>query len=138
MDPGETSLFSLIAKRMSWLSQRQKVLAQNIANADTPGFAPRDLKPFAFRQILRGESAGPRAQVSRTDGAHMSGRNRRADAADEARARRTYETSLSGNSVVIEEQMMKVAETQAAYQLTTGLYRKHLAMIKSALGRPTQ
>lgn len=138
MDPGDTSLFSLITKRMSWLSQRQKVLAQNIANADTPGYAPRDLKPFAFRRILRGESAGPRAQVRQTDGAHLAGRPRAADAAEESRQRQTYETSLSGNSVVIEEQMMKVAETQAEYQLATGLYRKHLAMIKSALGRPAQ
>ncbi|MHA1152522.1 MAG: flagellar basal body protein, partial [Alphaproteobacteria bacterium] len=38
---------------MEWLSQRQKVLADNIANADTPNYQPRDLNPSEFQRILR-------------------------------------------------------------------------------------
>src|SRR3546814_14076552 len=49
---GKPGLFSLLGKRMDWLGQRQKVLAQNIANADTPDYVPRDLKPQEFRRMV--------------------------------------------------------------------------------------
>ena len=51
------------------------------------------------------------------------------------RERRPFETSPDGNSVILEEQMAKVAETQMSHQLTTQLYRKHLNMFKIAIGR---
>src|SRR3546814_2705238 len=54
---GKPGLFNLLGKRMEWLGQRQKVLAQNIANADTPDYVPHDLKPQEFRRIVERHAA---------------------------------------------------------------------------------
>ena len=53
----------------------------------------------------------------------------------ESEDKTTYEVAPSGNAVVIEEQLMKVTETQTDYRLVTNLYEKHLSMIKAAIGR---
>ena len=42
-------IFSILRERMAWLNQRQSVLSENVANADTPGFVARDLKPLDFQ-----------------------------------------------------------------------------------------
>jgi len=51
MDLNKIPVFAAITKRMHWLNQRQKVLADNIANSDTPGYAPKDLKEINFKRI---------------------------------------------------------------------------------------
>jgi len=56
MDLNEIPLFRALGQRMSWLTRRQEVLAQNIANADTPGYVPRDLDPLDFDALVRGSS----------------------------------------------------------------------------------
>ena len=133
MDLKKLPLFDLMARRMSWLAQRQEVLAQNIANANTPDYTPQDLKPMSF-----GEEMKRLAPVNpeRTSELHMAGTVVRKPApfrSDDQRKR--YEVAPDGNSVVVEEQMVKVAETQMDYQLVTNLYRKHVDMIKTAIGR---
>ena len=131
MDLSKIPLFEMLTRRMSWLSQRQEVLAHNIANADTPDFAARDLAPLDFRRSLR--DAGPMT-AARTHAAHLGGGAKPQPLRDAAQRSR-FDTSPSGNGVVLEEQLMKVAETQVDYQLVTNLYRKHVDMIKVALGR---
>lgn len=133
MDLKKLPLFDLMARRMSWLAQRQEVLAQNIANANTPDYTPQDLKPMSF-----GEEMKRLAPVNpdRTSELHLAGTVVHKPApfrSDDQRKR--YEVAPDGNSVVVEEQMVKVAETQMDYQLVTNLYRKHVDMIKTAIGR---
>ena len=53
----DLTLFAAVKKRLNWLGQRQEILAQNISNADTPDYKAKDLKPYAFRDLLRKESA---------------------------------------------------------------------------------
>ena len=53
MDLTQIPLFEMLTRRMSWLNERQKVLAQNIANADTPHYVPRDLEPLDFESLTR-------------------------------------------------------------------------------------
>lgn len=133
MDLGKLPLFDLLTRRMSWLGQRQDVLAQNIANANTPDYTPQDLKPMGFGETLK--RLAP-VEPELTSALHLAGTVTRRPPpfrADEQRKR--YEVAPDGNSVVIEEQMMKVAETQMDYQLITNLYRKHVDMIKTAIGR---
>ena len=128
------SLFDAIAKRMSWLGQRQDVLAKNIANADTPDYAAKDLDEGAFRRVLAGasRSLGPVRPVATHPG-HIA----RPPAGAEARPAEVIEAadeaSPSGNAVVLEEQLMKVARTQMDYQTMTNLYRKHMSMFRTAL-----
>ena len=53
MNLPEIPLLSMLKERMGWLNQRQNLLSQNVANADTPGYTARDLKPVDFEQALR-------------------------------------------------------------------------------------
>lgn len=133
MDLSKSPIFALIGRRMSWLAQRQTVLAHNISNADTPAFKPLDLTQASFRRMLEGTVASP-VRMARTSEAHIMPA-REPDPFRADKSKDTYETALAGNSVVLEEQLMKVSETQGAYNLATNLYRKHVAMLKMAIGR---
>lgn len=131
MDLGNLTLFKLMSRKMAWLSQRQDVLAQNIANTDTPDYKPNDLKPFTFQSAMEGDG---RLQPVTTNPMDMVGFDpnggRGFRAGTEAKP---YETEPSGNAVSLEEQMMKVSKTQADYQLVTNLYSKQITMMKTAL-----
>lgn len=125
-------LFTMMGRRMDWLMQREAVLAQNIANADSPQFQPRDLTQQTFRQMLGG---GPTpVRLASTSDAHLAP-TRTAPPFRNEKAREVYETALDGNAVNLEEQMMKVSETQGAYRLATNLFQKHVSMLKAAIGR---
>lgn len=125
-------LFRLIKGKMDWLTQRQEVVAQNIANADTPDYRPSDLTPFTFRAAL-GNAA--RLQPARTSAAHLTGTAAGAGAAREVTERRPYETAPDGNGVVLEEQLLKISRTGTEYNMVINLYRKHMGLIRSAIGR---
>lgn len=132
MDLTKLPLFTLMAKRLSWLGQRQQVLANNVANADTPGYRARDLKALSFKKVLGSE--GAKLGMAATNAAHLAGQSRK-PAANAVEKTDSHEIVISGNSVSLEEEMMKVGKTMMDYQLTINLYRKHLSMIKTALGR---
>lgn len=129
---GNLFLFEAVKKRLNWLGQRQEVLAQNIANADTPNYRASDLKKYDFKELLRREDA--QLNMVSNGPSHMPGRRKRIrDYASEKN--RSFETSPVGNNVILEEQMSKIGETGANYKMATGLYKKHINMIKIALGR---
>jgi flagellar basal-body rod protein FlgB len=128
---GKPGLFSLLGSRMEWLGQRQKVLAQNIANADTPEYVPHDLKPQEFRRMVE-RQAGTTLQPVATRAGHIQSSGLKAEASGVEQKER-YETAPSGNAVVIEEQLIKVAQTQNDYNAITNLYKKQVAMVKMAL-----
>jgi flagellar basal-body rod protein FlgB len=127
MDTNRIGLFDLAERRLAWADQRRSVLAQNIANANTPGFKPHDLKSFAA--TLGG--AGTVAQV-RTQPNHLSAAG--ATALGEV-VDRTHTQSPDGNAVAMDEQLMKVADTDTMHALVTTIYRKYLGMFSMALGR---
>lgn len=131
MDLTKIPLFQMITKRMGWLSERQKVIAENVANADTPEYRPRDMKAFDFRNFLKEGST--KLKLATTAEQHIAPRS--TERFEVRRDAKPFENTPSNNKVVLEEQMMKMAETQADYQMTTNLYSKHVALIKSALGR---
>jgi flagellar basal-body rod protein FlgB len=131
MDLNRLSLFSFFSQRMNWLGERQKVLAENVANADTPKFASRDLKPFNVKAA--GLDAGRRMGLAVSDPAHAAGL-RPANSYGTVRNKPT-ETTISGNTVSIDSELMKASETAMDYQLVTNLYRKQLGMIRSVLSR---
>lgn len=122
MDLTKTSLFAGLANRLQFLSARTGVIAENIANADTPGYAARDVAAPEFRQRLTAMRA--------SDPRHLQ--------AGSASAARTHEApdgeaSLNGNQVSIETQMMKISETRMDYQLASSVYRKGIDMIRLAV-----
>ena len=132
MDLGSLSVFRALQARMRWLNERQEVLAQNVANADTPHYQSRDLKPLDFRKMLAGEPRGLTLAVSQPG--HIAAVRGHAErrAAEE---KSELEANPTGNAVVLEEEMLKVSKTTHDYQLMTSLYSKSLGMIKTALGR---
>ena len=132
MDLTRLPLFSMLTKRAAWLDKRQAVLAQNIANANTPGYAPRDLVPQDFKKLL--SPAAPQVALATTNPMHKISSTGRSSAPDE-KSKTTFETAIDGNSVVIEEQLFKVSETQTDHRLALNLYAKHVAMLKSVLSR---
>ena len=133
MDLSKLPIFSLMGRRMSWLAQRQTILAHNVSNADTPEFKPLDLTKESFRKMLDG-TRSPTVTMSQTRASHIQP-TRQPDPFRKDKAKDTYETTMSDNSVVLEEQLMKVSETQGAYNLATNLYRKHVKMLKLAIGQ---
>lgn len=122
MNTSPIDVFALAEKRMAWAGQRQNVLAHNIANANTPGYAARDVK--AFKDVLA-------AQHKQEAGGVILASTRPPGSLDRTNAAK----SLDGNAVVLDEQMEKVAETDGAHQLAMGLYKKYAGMFKTAIGR---
>ncbi len=132
MTLGGIPLFRMMSEQMTWLNQRQKVLSQNIANADTPNYVPKDLVRLDFADLAKSRSL--QIKIRATNPRHIG------QGPDQKGNFRTtedkgFESSPSGNSVVLEEEMMKVSESQIDYELITRLYRKHVGMIRTALGR---
>jgi len=133
MDMSNIPVFGAITKRMYWLHQRQRLLAENIANANTPGYVPRDLKELDFNDVLKRSST---MKMASTNPSHIAPRNASDLAGFKAKdVSKTYEKSPDGNAVSLEEEMLKVTETRMDYELMTNLYRKHMGMIRTALGR---
>jgi flagellar basal-body rod protein FlgB len=131
MDLTKIPLFQMITKRMGWLAERQKVIAENIANADTPEYRPKDLKAFDFRNFLREGSS--KLKLATTADQHFApASTERFQVKSDAKP---FENTPSQNKVVLEEQIAKMGETKSDYELTSNLYSKHVAMIKTALGR---
>jgi flagellar basal-body rod protein FlgB len=133
MDLRSSPIFALMNRRMNWLAQRQTILAHNVSNSDTPAFKPLDLTKESFRKMLSGERLHT-IGMARTSESHIMPA-RDPDPFRKDKSKDTYETALAGNSVVLEEQLMKVSETQGAYNLATNLYRKHVSMLKMAIGK---
>lgn len=133
MDLSKFPLFSAIAGKLAWLSQRQQVLAQNIANANTPGFVPSDVAAVAFRDLVATGSG--RVALATTSGAHLAGLEDGERRFKEEAKRLAFPLRPSANAVDLEEEMMKVADTAMQYQLVTNLYKKQINLIRIALGR---
>lgn len=136
MEVSNIPLLSMLKERMAWLSQRQNVLSQNVANADTPGYAARDLKPIDFEQALRNVTS-----PNRFSGALMTDHPRHIAITPQGAGAFAdvdtpdVEATPSGNSVSLEQEMIKVSDTQAQFQAATNLYAKAIQMMRTAIGR---
>ncbi len=135
MPPVQPPRFKLMSARLAWLSEREVVLGQNLANADTPDYRPRDLRPADFARLAKDSAAqAGRVEMTRTDPAHLGAGARVRIGLGSHPAETVYETTPNGNAVILEEQMAKVSQTALDYQLTSNLYRKYLGMMRIALG----
>lgn len=132
MDLNSLKLFKMALTRMDWAAQRQKVLAQNISNADTPDYRPKDLKEINFKDVLKGQM-DVRVPVARTDARHLKGTIPEAEPFRESGVRKTFEESPDGNQVVIEEQMQKVSSTRSDYNTAVQLMQTHMKMLRIAV-----
>lgn len=137
MQTADIPLLSMLKDRMSWLSKRQDILSQNVAGADVPGFTPHDLKPQDFEKTLRStmtqfKSAGA---LTVTNPHHIAVTASSANRGFEIKESPDTQALPGGNSVSLEAEMIKVADTQAQYQAAANLYAKAITMMKVAIGR---
>jgi len=118
-------LFDLAEARLAWVDRRQQVLAQNIANADTPGYRPSDVTPFAsqLQSVLA---------LARTDDKHLAGSE-----ASEMSLRKalTPQVAIDGNAVSVTDQLAKVADTSGTQELVEDIYKKYIGFFMTALGK---
>ena len=131
MPISDIPILSMLRTRMQWHQARQEVLAENVANADTPNYQARDLAPPDFSRELSRSLRG-RARAHRSG--HIGGRAGGDLAVREDRNAR-YEIRPRGNAVSHEDEMMKVAANQMDYEAVTSMYTHSLGLIKMALDR---
>lgn len=131
----DLTVFRAVREKLKFHEQRQRVLAENVANASTPGYRGRDLqRPDFFRMAAEVRDA-PGITTAVTSPRHMQVglisnaghfRNERVSG---------YEVTPDGNAVVLEEQMMKVADNQMDFQVASSLYQRSVGLLKTAIGK---
>lgn len=133
MNLPDAPFLSLLRERMTWLHQRQDLLSQNVANADTPRYVARDLKAQEFNEALKKATSQSNSMMV-TNVRHIALSNSRASQFEDLEAP-DIEASPNGNSVSLETQMIKVSDTQAQFAAAANLYAKAMTMMKTAIGR---
>lgn len=137
MDISGIPLFAMLRQRLGYEGQRQRLIAQNVANADTPGYVGRDLKAFTFSAQVQSQ-AGLAMSPVQTEAGHMPGSTRRPGGGGTFRSAKTpdSETTLDGNAVVLEDQMIKMNESRMEYEAAIGFYQKSMALLRMAARPP--
>ena len=121
---------SALRNSMQWHQQRQRLLAENVSNADTPNYQPRDLVRPSAEALAKGVAPG--ITMARTNAAHISLSNEASFALDRKAG---WETRPTGNAVNLDDEMLKVASNQMDYQAATSLYTRSLGLLKTAIGK---
>jgi flagellar basal-body rod protein FlgB len=121
--------------RMQWHQERQRVLAENVANSDTPNFKPRDLiEPKLDVSGAGASGAMGSLAMMKTSTAHLTSAEGGAQSFEQNR-RAGFETRPTGNAVNLEDEMLKVSANQMDYAAVTSLYSKSLHLLKTAIGK---
>lgn len=133
---GNIQIFSMLKARMQWHQERQSVIAENIAHANTPSYKARDLSEPDFKGILARQKQGnlSSSALRQTNGKHIQAANQ-SGGFEMNSEKADWEVTPSGNNVVLEEQMLKLAENQLDYQTITALYSKSISLMKMAVGK---
>lgn len=130
-------LFSMLKSRLGYENQREKLIGQNVANADTPGFSPQDLKTFEVPASMGGDGGGLQMlQPAATEAGHMTSLPTKPNSQWKVTTAGDSETTLNGNQVVLEDQMAKMGESRMDFEAALGFYQKSLAMLQLAAKRP--
>jgi flagellar basal-body rod protein FlgB len=118
---------------MQWQQARQRVLSENVSNANTPNFKPRDLVEPKFGPAGTRTGAMGSLAMMRTSASHIAPGG--ASASFDINSKAGFQTRPAGNAVSLEEEMMKVSANQMDYAAVTSLYSKSLHLLKTAIGK---
>ncbi len=116
------SFFNLASDRMHWLAARQKVLAENIANADTPHYRARDVTDF-------------QSFLEKSDANRAAGGPLHEATVETVGGSGAWDSSLDGNNVALEQQSVMASENADQYRLAANLYRKAYQLLNAASGK---
>lgn len=149
MDINQIPLFALLQNKLGYVAERQKYIAQNVANASTPGFTPQDLKPFTDQPGVGKKPpsvvlAQPDGLGEEASGGGGSGGGVGFIAFSHGQAAKPFvgqsapdsETTLNGNQVVLEDQMLKMSEARTEYDAAIGFYEKSMNLLHMAAKKP--
>ncbi|WP_337187837.1 flagellar basal body rod protein FlgB [Phenylobacterium sp.] len=139
MNLADIPLFSMLKGRLGYLSERQKVIAQNVANSDTPRYRAEDLKPFSFNARLQAQQqASAAGTMSATQAGHMTPKSDRRAGGGTFKTVKTgsSETTLNGNAVVLEEEMLKLSDARMSYDAAISFYQKSMGLLRMASRPP--
>jgi flagellar basal-body rod protein FlgB len=112
---------------------RQGVIARNMANADTPGYAAQDIRPF---RVEAGGDTGPGVDTFRpraTRETHLNAPP--ATAAFAVSDRPDARADPNGNSVSLESEMLHAVDTKRQHDRAMAIYRSSLDVLRTAIGR---
>ena len=125
------TLFSMASQRTAWLGQRQSIVAENVANANTPGYTSKDLAPFSSvldETTLRMTGTSPMhmASLGTMDG---QGGTAGTGAPGDVVRQDAWDVKHSGNSVSLDQEMLKAGEISREYSLDTSIMKSFHRML---------
>ena len=132
MDVNEPALNIMMKGHMKYMTNRQTVLAQNIANIDTPGYKARELEKLDFKKMVDNQTS--RLGMNLTSPLHIAGTLPDMGDFKSIKDRDTFETRPTQNNVVLEDQMGKISDTNAQFQLSSTMLKKFTSLYRTAAG----
>lgn len=133
MGLNQLPLFSALTDKMRWHQTRQGLLAENVANAETPGYRGKDLRTFSLEEHAVNRSVAS-ITTTATQPGHFAVMGAEADGFGPRRMN-SFEVTPEGNGVTLEDEMMKVTNNQMDYQAVTTLYTRSIRILRVALGK---
>ncbi len=109
--------------------QRQAVISRNMANADTPGFQPRDIEAFHTAY----DNTDRESVMSATRPGHLHGTTTGDHLWSEYKAEPTGDPN--GNGVSLEEEMLNAVEVKRQHDRALAIYRSSMNVLRASLGR---
>ncbi len=120
------ALFSLASQNAGWLSTRQATIAANVANANTPGYRAADVQPFSavlsHLQLPMTTTSAAHIQPAALDGGKVN-----------VKPSESWDVLYSGNSVDLEQEMMKAGDVNRAHALNVNVVRAFHQMLMNAV-----
>jgi len=141
MDINNLEYFKAITTRMDWLNDRQKVLAENIANSDTPEYRSRDIVDLDFSRVLNKNDGmahrfvGHAGMMRLTHAGHLTGTGENMLKSNVKEVFSDTDPSPNGNSVILEEEIIKIGKTAENYGLMANAYKKGVGLMKMAVAK---
>ena len=141
MDFSDSPFFSVLRANLHHLGQRQQLIAENIANASTPGYMPRDTDEKGFSKALAAVAKASSTRglpMAATEAGHIGFANSSSLRSISSKVidQPDSESTIDGNAVVLEDQMLKQSQTRSDYETSLALYQKGIQLLRMATKAP--
>ena len=123
-------VISDLGKKLKFLSTKQSVISQNIANSNTPDYKARSIKDLNNYNMKGLRPVGLRMTSNKHIGNAYSSNNKYKIRLN----KNPYDTSIDGNNVILDEQVANMAKADLEYQKTVGVMRQINGLVRSAIG----
>lgn len=127
MDLNNLSVFSLSQQNMKYLTEKQRVVATNLANSNTPGYLPKDVEKPSFSNELSSNLT-----MTTTNPMHMSGVGKAVFSNKVYTPKPTTPLTIDGNGVIIEDQLNEASKASGEYNRMLTIYTQYRNMLKTA------